>query len=242
MGKLNRPHGIEVGSKVRVLNDRGSSAYSDKIGKILTVAEVDTTDSYSSGSNDIIKCSGCNGKGQFPDRFELVEEDLPTNFLFKHKAQDIVYVCHIDRNSAIVSWVDGEVGAGQTIYATSSAEQLVQEGTWVIVPEATLPSKFLFKVALHAGNNYDPTYKMTKVATGYACTLANETPDATAAVHSSEFVEDAIKNGSWIIVDEAVFDKAIEDAEANYQKVMDEAIQRVRKAKEDKLNYLKEQA
>lgn len=166
---------------------------------------------------------------------------MPTNFQFYHKNYDTVYTCHVDREEVLVSWVLGV--AGFVSYSTECAERYIREGTWIIIPETTLPSEFLFKVSSCVDTDYDPLYKMTKVATGYACTLANEIVCDSTQVHPDDTVEMYINTGIWIIVDEvSILDKAIEDAEANYRKVMHEAIQRVRKAKEDRLNYLKEQA
>jgi hypothetical protein len=69
MTKLNRAHGIEVGSKVKVLTDEGSTSYTRHIGKILTVIRV-VTESHS--TEDLIVCEDCGGSGQWPERFELV--------------------------------------------------------------------------------------------------------------------------------------------------------------------------
>lgn len=62
MGKLNRRHGIEVGSKVRVLNDLGSIDYTDKIGQVLTVAKIGLSYDYDS-KYDLIICEGCDENG-----------------------------------------------------------------------------------------------------------------------------------------------------------------------------------
>lgn len=72
--KLNRKHGIEVGSKVKVLNAEGSSAYIPYIGKILTVSEIKPY--YYDEDCDLITCEGIDCS-QHPSRFELIPEQQP---------------------------------------------------------------------------------------------------------------------------------------------------------------------
>lgn len=68
--KLNRKHGIEVGSKVRVISSQGSSLYRRLVGLIVTVDKVEVS-SYD--DCDLIHAGGVGG-GQYPTRFELVPE------------------------------------------------------------------------------------------------------------------------------------------------------------------------
>lgn len=68
MTKLNRKHGIEVGSKVKVLNNDGDTSYGDLVGTIQTVTRIDT---HYPHECDIIRVAGKAG-GQHPHRFELI--------------------------------------------------------------------------------------------------------------------------------------------------------------------------
>jgi hypothetical protein len=74
--KLNRSHGIEVGSQVLVLSSEGSRSFSESVGKVLTVSEIVMYES--DGGCDLIKCVGIGGSGQHPHRFQLVKADTIT--------------------------------------------------------------------------------------------------------------------------------------------------------------------
>lgn len=72
MTKLNRSHGIEVGSKVKVLTSEGCKAYDDLVGTIQIVTGVHTD---SNPYFDIIEVAGrWSGEGQWPSRYELVKD------------------------------------------------------------------------------------------------------------------------------------------------------------------------
>jgi hypothetical protein len=71
MLKLNRPHGIEIGSKVKVIDSSGSAAYRDFISKIVTVTDVIPHPYVTDGTNDMISCVEVDGS-MYAFRFELV--------------------------------------------------------------------------------------------------------------------------------------------------------------------------
>jgi len=73
MTKLNRKHGIEVGSKVKVISAEGSSAYRNLVGDIVTVDKIFVADD---SRYDIIYAGGSES-GQHPSRYELIP-DVPT--------------------------------------------------------------------------------------------------------------------------------------------------------------------
>lgn len=69
MTKLNRKHGIEIGSKVKVISSEGSSSYNPRLGQILTVTNITACDG--ADDFDLIECDNI-GNGQYPSRYELV--------------------------------------------------------------------------------------------------------------------------------------------------------------------------